>query len=331
MLFNIIFPLIIITFAGYFVHRMHYIGDNVADGIGHLVFKILIPLMLFRMMATLNLEGIEVTKIWVAYFGVLFALWAGIGVVFPLLFRRELEWGVIASVSSVFGNSVMVGIPVISLFIGDKGILIFMIILSIHLPFQLTIACMHNIVVRSIALHKQKSAKEEMLQSTAPDMKDFLRTIFHIFISNPVMIALLLGAFYRFSGLPWFELIENTIAPLAKGATGLALFALGMSLDRYGIKEDIIPGSVAAFIKLIMFPILIFISAHILFQLPQDQVMVLVLAATCPTGITAALFADSFQTGTRLATNTITLSMLFSIPTITIWLYILQGYFTPFG
>lgn len=337
MPFDIILPLIIITLLGYFSSKFKLVGKHGEEAISTLVFKLLIPLMLFQMMAKADFSGIHPEKIWGAYFGAVAFLWVIIAIAFPLIFKRELQWGVIAGTSSLFANTVMVGIPLIQLFLGERAILILTILLSIHLPTLLTIASIHNILaniftgllshskfITNLQPNSEETSKSLDRKLSSP--LSFLIENLKIFFSNPVTIALIAGTLYRFSGLPWLDIFDSSIDPLAKGSAGLALLALGMSLENYGIREDIFPGLFAAIIKLVIMPFCVFLSAHYIFHLTPEQVAVLTLVASCPTGVSAYIFANMFHNGIRLAANAITTSMLISAATISVWIVLMQRY-----
>ena len=95
---------------------------------------------------------------------------------------------------------------------------------------------------------------------------------------------------------------------LADVASTVALFAMGMSLWRYGLRGNIRAGLLLSALKLLLQPALVLILVRTVAPMPASWARVAVLASACPTGVNAYLVAARFRTGEALASNAITLS-----------------------
>ena len=112
------------------------------------------------------------------------------------------------------------------------------------------------------------------------------------------------------------QLLGNTAGPLA-------LFALGMSLTRYGMRGDIVPSAILSFLSLVAQPAIVYVVATRL-ALPPLWLKAAVLTAAAPAGINAYLFAIHFRSGEKLAATTILISTIASVITLSVWLKILE-------
>jgi predicted permease len=111
---------------------------------------------------------------------------------------------------------------------------------------------------------------------------------------------------------------------LAEGAATLALFTLGMSLKRYGIRGNIRAGLVLAGLKLAVMPALVFLLARYVVPMPPLWAKVVVLAAACPTGVNAYVVSSRFRAAEALASNTITISTGLAVVTTSLWLALVE-------
>ena len=120
------------------------------------------------------------------------------------------------------------------------------------------------------------------------------------------------------SGLP-----ADIVNRLADVASTLALFAMGMSLKKYGFRGHAIPGLLLTFLKLMVMPALVLLFARLV-GLPPIPTQVVVIAAACPTGVTPFLVAGRFRTGEGLASTTITISTVLAVVSVAFWLHVVE-------
>ena len=123
---------------------------------------------------------------------------------------------------------------------------------------------------------------------------------------------------FRSSGI-----VADLVNRLADVASTLALFAMGMSLKKYGVRGHVAPGLVLTLLKLMLMPAAVLLLAHAV-GLPPMPTKVAVIAAACPTGVTPFLVAGRFRTGEGLASTTITLSTVLAVLSVTLWLKVVE-------
>jgi predicted permease len=143
--------------------------------------------------------------------------------------------------------------------------------------------------------------------------------------TNPVIVALALGFSWNMLALPLPSTIEALAKLLGQAAAPCALFATGAALSQYRIAGNLAESLWLVLIKIIIQPILVWLLAHYVFQLPPLWTAVAVLIAALPTGVNAYLFAQRYKVGIATATTTIFLSTALSLLTLPLVLWLLSG------
>ncbi|MEM8794950.1 MAG: AEC family transporter [Pseudomonadota bacterium] len=314
---EIIIPICALVVLGFLARRFGLVKANADDVIGDFVFKIAIPILLFRLLATASLDDVDPWPIWITYFASVALVWLLAAVLLPILFKREALYGVIGSVASAFANTVLIGIPVIIQAYGETGMVSLSIVLSVHLPLMLLATIIHHDIAQAI-----DGGGGIVGESLAAKAKRFLKTIF----TNPIMIGIMSGVAFRLSGLEMPGVVNDFTGKIAGIAGPMALIVLGMGLQKYGVKGNTGPALLTSSLKLGVMPLTVLILGHHVFELPPVFTAGLVLAAAAPSGVNSYLFAQHFGTGQALSANSISISTPLSIITISIWLFVLKTY-----
>lgn len=316
-LLQIVLPVCSLVLIGFLARNVGLVKSNADDVIGDFVFKIAIPVLLFRLISTADLAGVNPWSIWATYFSAVAVVWLLTAVLLPWLFNREILYGVIGSVTSTFANTVLIGIPVIIQAYGEAGMVSVTILLSVHLPVLLIATTVHHDIAQRI------DVKGGIQGETVQDrIKQFVLTI----VKNPILIGIVSGGLFGLSGWQMPYILDDVSGKIAGIAGPMALILLGMGLQKYGVKGNIGPAFLTSFLKLIVHPGLVFICGAYVFNLPPVFTAGLVLAAAAPSGVNSYLFAQHFGTGQALSANSISISTPLCIVTITFWLAMLAAY-----
>lgn len=316
---QIVLPVCLLILIGFLSRNFGLVRQSADEVIGDFVFKIAIPVLLFRLLATAELEGVDPWAIWGTYFISVAVIWLLAATLLPLLFGREALYGVIGAVASAFANTVLIGIPLVIQAYGEEGMVSLTIVLSIHLPLMLFATVMHHDIAQTI------DGKGGIVGETVADkVKRFFKTIF----TNPIMLGIFGGGLYRLTGFDLPPILDDVTQTLATIAGPLALIVLGMGLQKYGLTGNLGPACLTTFLKLFVMPALVLSLGHFVFELPPLFTAGLLIAAAAPSGVNSYLFAQHFGTGQALSANSISVSTPLSIVTISIWLLILKTYIT---
>lgn len=307
-----VLPIFALIFIGWLAVRMLYLKPEVGDSLSDFVFKIAVPVLLFRTIAEADFSRAQPWLLWIVYFSGVAVTWTSGHLIAVLFFKRDPRVAVLAGVSSSFANTVFIGLPLVSRVVGGEGVVALSLLLSVHLPVMM--------IAGTVAMERaQRKIDGRPARGLALLLKDVGRNL----VRNPLVIGLLFGALFHLAGLRPEGPFKAVVDQLAAIAAPAALVSIGMALVKYGISGNVALASTTSVLKLVVLPACVY-GAALLLDLPRDWTLALVLTASVPTGVNAWLIASHFNAGHGLASSTITLTTLFGVLTVSGWAYLLM-------
>ena len=291
---------------GYLAGLTGYLKPASGEGISEFAVNVAMPLLLFQTMVKSDFHGVTPWSLWGAYFAAVAITWAAGHLVMTRVFGRDARAGIVGGVSSAYSNVVLLGAPFILGVFGAGGFEVLSLLVSVHLPIMM---------MASIVLFEMFGRASGETVHPLRVVKSFLRRLF----INPLIIGILAGLAWRFSGEPMPDLVERLVDTLADTAGPVALFAMGLSLRRFGISGNIRPALALSALKLFVMPALVLLFVWLL-GLPPMTAKVAVVVAALPSGINSYLIAVQFNTGQALASNQMTLATASAVLTTSFWL-----------
>jgi len=304
-------PIFILILAGWLIIRFRYLQASVGDALGDFVFRVAVPVLLFRTIAEADFRDGSPWPLWIAYFSGVAITWTLGHLAATLFFGRDARIGVLAGVSSAFANTVFIGLPLVSRSVGEEGIVAISILLSVHLPVMM--------IAGTILMER---AERKVSGKPGQSPLKLLRGIGRNLVRNPLVIGLACGALAHLAGAPLGGPIKIVVDQIAGVAAPAALISIGMALDKYGLSGNIGMASVTSLLKLVVFPAAVYGACHLL-GLNQNWTAALVLTSSVPTGVNAWLIANHFNVGHGLASSTITMTTALGVLSVSAWAYIL--------
>lgn len=316
---SIISPLIVVALLGFICTKTRWLSKEQLSALSKFTFSISIPAFLFYQMAKADFSEQVSPQLFAAFYLPVLVCYAIAWLVSYFFYQYRQYKQLIhhdsaafnqGTASAVFAlgasysNTIIVGLPVLLAAIGEQVIGIVFLIVTFHsaMLFALTSA------IAAIANSKNSSQKFNGLK--------FIKQT----LNNPLIISILSGLFVNLLGITLPDFLQDSLVLISKPAIALALFILGASLAFYQVHQELTFISIACFIKLMLLPILVFITAQYIFNLEAFIVTVLVMLSACPTGVNASLIAATHQQHQQTVAGTVVLSTLISIVTIPLWL-----------
>jgi predicted permease len=155
---------------------------------------------------------------------------------------------------------------------------------------------------------------------------EILRAFAGRVLPNPLMIGILAGVVWRFTGFELSSFVGRLIDSLADIAGPLALFAMGLSLRKFSIVGNVLPATVLSLLKLFLMPA-VALGVALLLGLPPMTAKVAVMAAALPSGVNSYLLAMQFGTGQALASSQMSIATTCAAVTIAFWMTVAQAVF----
>lgn len=299
---------------GFSAAKFKLLKEGSGEGIADFVFVIAIPVLLVKTLSTADFGSTIPWKIWLVYFTAAGLTWVTGHQIIRKVFDRDARSGVVAGLSASFSNTVLLGIPFILGTLGEAGFAILTLIISVHLAVMLAV----SLINYEWAL--KTDGKVEKQGQFSQILWEFCEKLF----KNPLIIGIFIGLFLRFSAFPLPEFIIKMIDGIASVAGPLALFVMGMTMHKLGVRGNVQPALALTFVKILMMPAIAFMGCRLL-GLDLLATQVVVLTAAMPAGVNPFLIATRFGTGIALAANASTIGTAMSIVSTFFWLWMV-GY-----
>lgn len=304
-------PVFILILIGWMTAKTGILKVETGDALGEFVFKIAVPMLIFRTLADAHFEGVSPFRLWIAYFAGVAITWTVGHIVATRLFKRDAKVGVITGMSGSFANNVFIGLPLVDHMVGKEGLVAISILLAIHLPLMM----IAGTILMEGAASKVDGGEKRSIGA-------ILKQVGTNLAQNPLVLALIVGVIFNLTGMTLTPAIGIVVNQLAAAASPVALLSIGMALTRYPIRGDLSLSGASATLKLLLLPALVYTISHLM-GLPRDWSAALVLTSSVPTGINAWLIAQRFRSGHSLAASVISITTAFGVFTVSFWAWIL--------
>ncbi|MBX3597382.1 MAG: AEC family transporter [Rhizobiaceae bacterium] len=297
---------------GYACGRSGYLKPDIGEGVSAFAVNVAMPLLLFRTMIGADFNGAAPWRFWGVYFASVIVAWTAGHLITTRIFGRDSQAGVVGGVSSAFSNLVLLGIPFILGVLGQPGFEVLSLLISIHLPIM---------IMASIIMFEVFGGSDEAVQPLR-----IVRTFLLKMAVNPLIVAIIFGQIWRATGFAMPALPMRLVDALANTAGPVALFAMGLSLCRFGISGNVRPALVLSGVKLLLMPAVALCLAWLVGLSPLTA-KVAVAAAALPSGVNSYLIAIQFGTGQALASNQMTIATALAALSTAFWLLLAQFIF----
>ena len=298
---DIVVPLFGIGVLGYLAARQGWFSSHASEGLARLVFDWAVPLMLLRVFATTPLPDRFPWDLLAAFY-VPAACVYGLGMlVARKAFDRTFPEQIVTGFSCAFGNSVLVGLPLVLLTFGEAASVPFFILLSVHGLGYFTIT--------TVLLESSRNRARSIPTLVLSTAKGLLR--------NPLILGLASGLILNRLHIELPRPVDTITGYMQQAVLPCALFSLGAALFSYGFAGRLSQAVFVVAAKTIVFPALVWMVAVHVFALPTLSAMMATLLAATPSGVNTYLFAQRYEAAPRLATTAVFLSHVVSVLTLT--------------
>ena len=300
--FNVVLPLFLCMALGYFLKWLKMYDDAALKTMNKLVFKVFLPIYLFKSVYSSDLSAAINGKL-ILFSVVAILVWFMLlMLVIPCLEKTNEKRGVM--IQGMFrSNFVLFGLPVAISLCGEENIGPTSLMMGIMVPIFNVLAV--------ITLEAFRGGK--------PSAKKIVTGI----VTNPLIIASLLGVILYLSGLTLPTAVEKTVTDLGRVATPLALVALGGEFKFHKVKGNLKQLIVAVAGKLIVSPLLM-VTIGVFLGFRNEMLVPVLLMFGAPTAVSSYTMAQQMGGDGELAGEIVVFATAFSIVTIFLWVFALK-------
>ena len=304
----LILPLFLLIAAGYAATFTKVFDAAAGRALSAFVFYFAIPIMLFRSVALADPpDGQSGLVLLAVYYGAMLAI-LGLGALAARrLFGADGPEASLLGFSGAYGNTVMIGIPVVLTVWGDAASFPLFLIISFH----------------SLVMFTTITLLVELSRGADGNPRALPRQLVTGVLANPIIIGLVLGVVVNRleAGLP--PVVDDFTALVGQAAIPCALFATGAALRQFSIRGALPRASLVVAVKGIVHPLLVWVLCVPVLGLDPLWTAVAVVLAATPVGVNAYLFATRFGTAEAATATAVAASTPLAIFTITAALWAL--------
>ncbi|MEK6197039.1 MAG: AEC family transporter [Desulfobacterales bacterium] len=289
-------PVFLIIICGYGLKKSKFPGDNFWPGAEQIVYYILFPALLFSSSAGASWEFFSVASMVWAILATMFVMSGLLLLLRPRLTKKD------ASFTSIFQGSIRftsyIGLAAAFSLFGDEGLYLAAVLITVLIPLVNVLSVM--VLVRY------------------GGQKGGWYWIFTTVIKNPLIIACLAGMLVNLLGWQLPSMVENMTTILGRGSLPLGLLAVGSSLDFSSIKKTGLEIVYACLLKLILLPLLMWLTCTLL-GVDNLSTAIAVLFAALPGSPLSYVLAKQLGGDTKLMSSIIAVQTgvsMISLPVI---------------
>lgn len=301
---NATVPIFAVIFLSYLLRRHGFFPDGFIAGADKLVFRVLLPALLFR-----DIAAGRITETFDLRFFLFCALsttlyfaliWLGAERFLPD--RRMIG----AFVQGSFrGSLAVLGVAFVQNIYGHAGLVPLMIVATVPLY---NIYSVIVLTVRSNAPSAQSGRLKQTLRGIA---------------TNPIILGIVAGLPFSLFGIDLPPICSKTLDLLAAPATPLALVSIGAGFEGRRALRKLKPTLAAACIKLLILPA-VFLPPAIWMGFRDQALVALVIMLGAPSTVSCYIMAKNMEGDHVLSSSIVVATTALSSITMTLILFILR-------
>ena len=304
--FNVVLPVFLLILIGYVGGRAGKLGINASTELNRFVVWLALPAQLFNFAANSGWQ-----TLWQPGFITAFFLSCLIVFVLVLLIswvrNRDLAAASFDGLSASYSNTGYMGIPLCALALGQDGLA--PAIISTFIVFVM-FALATVFIEIGILSHKRSH--------------EIVLSVIKSLCTNPLLIAPVAGLLWAGSELTLYDPIAQVIAFLAAASTPCALVSIGLFLMQ---KSTAAPAQAwgISLAKLIFQPVIAWVIAGPVLELPGLWVNAIVILSALPTGTGPFMLAQYYKADGSVISRVVLITTVSSLLTLSLFLWWSNG------
>jgi predicted permease len=292
-------PFFAIIGLGYIAGRTRFFSAEATAYLTKFVFFFALSAMIFRFAANLPLAEVWDGRLIAAYlWGTAFVYVIATAVAFVR--KLDIATAAIEAQCAVIGNIGFLGIPMLTLLLGEAAIGPIMMMLAVDL-----------IVFSSLIVILITGSRDGRMSLS------ILKIVGLGLVKNPMIVAMSLGLFWSGFSIPIPTPMNDFLAILGGAATPGALFAIGASLASKSAERIEVAGWLT-FCKLALHPAFVAFAAIYLFSVDSYSAGVMISAAALPVAGNVYMLAQHYGVAPQRVSAAILVSTAISIVTVSV-------------
>ena len=311
---NATLPIFALMVLGYFFRKIGLIDEKAASWMNKFVFKVALPVLVFKDLASQDFAGTWNGKFVLFCFGATSISIALIALLSKAFVKNKSKRGEFVQ-SAYRSSAALLGIAFIHNIYGDTAIGMGPLMILGSVP-------LYNIFAVIILTLTAGDETEEESKSQEHH-KLILKTLKGI-ITNPIIIGIFIGLVWSLLQIPQPKVFQTIVSNMSALATPLGLMSMGATFEFKKAVNDIKPALVASFIKLFGLAA-IFLPIAVAMGFTGEQIVAILVMLGSATTVSCFIMAKSMGHEGTLSSSVIMLTTFGCSFSLTFWLYLLRS------
>lgn len=303
---NAILPIFLLVLLGAVLKRFGWVDDSFCALADRIVFKIALPVMLFLEVAQSKVsDNLDPALILFLVVSVT-ATFATVSVLAALFMKDQTKRGAFIQ-GTCRSNFAILGVPLAVNMFGEAGGQT----IAIAMPFVILMFNSYSVIILSIFSGGTQKV----------NFKSILKNV----VTNPLIIAVVLGLPFMFFGIPIPTAASKTLSYLSNLCTPLALISLGANFRTEALRGRFGYAVLGSIGKTIIVPAAA-LTAAALCGLRGPSLGVVLICFGAPTAVSSYIMAKKMDNDHELAAQILLLSTFICVLTIFLGIFILKTF-----
>lgn len=305
---RIVAPIFVLLIIGAIARYLKWVKVSTLQDLNKFIFKLTLPLMLFFNIYNMD-RGTQFSTDILKLIFLILGVFTFVVVALSFILNKTTKLpnsqkGVL--VQGWFrGNTIIFGLPLATSLYGESGLAIVSIIIIV------AIAGSNALAVILLELYHGENIE--------------FKTLFKSIITNPLIIAALLGFVFFFLNIPITSIIKEPLVTLGKTATPLAFIVLGGTLELSKLSKNMKLILFGCFGRLVGTPMILVFTA-LAIGLRGDYIGSIIAAMATPVAVVSYTMSREMGGDGELAGQLVVASTFFSVFTLFLWIFFAKTY-----
>ena len=318
---NATVPIFLVMIVGWVIKQLGVIDDHFANVANKYVFKVALPVLLFRDLAAADFKSQFDVKFVLYCMIVTTIMFSGIWICTEIFMKDDTQKGAFVQ-ASFRSSAAILGMAFIQNMYQSTGMAPLMIVAAVPL-FNI-----FSVIVLTFKAHPEYHGSREgkfIGKLISTDKKENIKKACFNIVTNPIIIGIVLGLLSSLAGLRYPVIINKTINNIAQTATPVALICIGASFEGKKAIKKIKPTVIATFLKLVGLAA-IFLPIAVKMGFRNQELMAILIMLASPSTVTCFVMAKGMDNDEVLSSSIVVLTTLLSSVTLTAWIFILRNF-----
>ena len=303
--------MVVLIAAGFIAARLGWIRAGAVKDLSNLVFLVLTPALLFRTMSKVQVQQLDFRPV-AAYFLAVIAIFAG-----TLLVCGFNRRAAVLALAASFGNTVMIGTPLVALAWGEAGLVTLFTLYTVHTTVLLPTA---TLVLELAVMREAAATGDAPPRHIASTVFTALRNA----LLHPVPLPIIVALLFAQTGWTVPAIIDRPLELLGNAFGPMALLLVGATVASTPVRGHWRGALALTAVKNLLHPLLVVVAGRLL-GLAGLPLVVMVAVASLPIGANVFLFSQRYQVHEDLIAASVGLSTVLALATVSLVLALTGG------